>query len=352
MGGISSHATENSTAEITNDGVYLSTTPIPEDAINYAINNVFRYLLARSQEDNFDLNSITMGTPFAMGKENASDGDIYYFPIFSNNQILYTFRVYMVEDGYTGILSPYMAEPLNNYIHATTKSSPLYIYIDNGNVIASLNGSTNILEYQQSGYEPNTSIATVSVNNTDLKVTNILTSIEFKETPLARATSNSITLDMKEQQGNQSWCAAFAMASILRHKGAGSAVTAEAIVKYFHPNSSNLANESVSRDQLVIYAKDKGYSKTTNSASTLSNTSVVSEIDNDTPIYAGCAGSGAYANARHALVICGYNNSSATYTVWNPWYKYTETISQSSKIYRVNASSYFTWDCTIYQIRK
>ena len=58
-----------------------------------------------------------------------------------------------------------------------------------------------------------------------------------------------------------------------------------------HPNSSDLKNESVSRSQLVEYAKDKGYSQTKNLSSTLSNSTVVSEIGNNTPIYAGCAGS-------------------------------------------------------------
>lgn len=51
-------------------------------------------------------------------------------------------------------------------------------------------------------------------------------------------------------------------------------------MKYFYPTSSNLKNESVSRNQLVTYAKAKGYSKTTPSSSTLSNSIVVSEIDN------------------------------------------------------------------------
>lgn len=157
---------------------------------------------------------------------------------------------------------------------------------------------------------------------------------------------------MNEKQKDQQWCAAFAMASILRYKGAGDSITAKAIVKYFYPNSTDLKNESISRTQLVKYAKSKGYSKTTNSSSTLSNSTVVSEISNSTPIYIGCAGTGSYEKKRQAFVICGYNNTKSTYTVWNPWYDYTETMSQSTKTYIVNASSSFKWDCTIYKVRK
>lgn len=157
---------------------------------------------------------------------------------------------------------------------------------------------------------------------------------------------------MKETQDQQQWCAAFVASSILRYKGAGSSITAEAMVKHFYPNSTDLENESISRDQIVTYAKNKGYKNTTNSSSTLSNSTVVSEIGTySTPIYAGCYGTGEYIKARHALAISGYNNTSSTYTVWNPWYSYTETISQSTKTYKVNSSSTFVWDCTVYKFR-
>lgn len=353
MGVIPASASESATTETTFSGFYLLTTTVPEDATSYAVNNVSRFLLARSEIDNFDLNSVTMGTPFTIGKENTADTDVYYFPIISNNQVIYTFRVYVSGNEYTGILSPYMAEQLNDYMNATTPSDPLHIYMESGKVMAALSDSVEILEESHAGYEPSLNIVTASVDYTDLEVTNILTNIAFVESPVTIASaSKDLTLDMKEQQGSQQWCAAFAMAAILRYKGSSS-VTAEGIVKYFYPKSSDLENESVSRDQLETYAKSLGYSNTTQSSSTLSNSTVVSEIgSNSTPIYAGCAGSGSYSKARHALVICGYNNTSSTYTVWNPWYTYTETMDQSTKTYIVNSSSSFTWDCTIYKVRK
>ena len=174
----------------------------------------------------------------------------------------------------------------------------------------------------------------------------------FLVCPMAAASKN-LSLDMLETQGSQSWCAAFAMSSILRYKGAGNSVTAKAIMKDTFPKSKDLENESISRSQLVSYAKGKGYKKTKKSSSTLSNSTVVSEIStNSTPIYAGCDGTGTYKKARHALVISGYDNNKSTYTVWNPWYSYTETIDQSSKKYKVDSSSSFLWDVTIYKVRK
>lgn len=338
---------------ISSKAFYIETETVPDEAIDYAVNNVFDYLVARSCEESFELYDVTMGSPFSMGKETDNDIDVYYFPILSGEQFIYTFRVFEEDGQYTGILSPYMVEQLNKYTDDTSQSEPLYIYMQAGNVIAEKDGEIDIWEEQHAGYEVNENQLIALADNSVLESTDICTPIEYKKEAIPRAVSSkTLSLDMAETQGDQQWCAAFAMSSILRYKGAGSSVTAEAIVKYFYPNSTNLKNESVSRTQLVNYAKNKGYSKTTNSSSTLSNSTVVSEIGNDTPIYAGCAGSGSYEKARHALVICGYNNTKSTYTVWNPWYSYTETMSQSTKKYVVNSSSSFTWDCTIYKVRK
>lgn len=349
----------NASNEKDSSGFYLTTSTVPQEAINYAAANVFDFLVSRSSIDKVDIYNVTMGVPFTIAKENISDDDVFYFPIYSGEKVVYTFRVYMDNGNFTGILSPYIAKELNSYMDETSKSSPLSIFINNGNVMASINGSVEILEEVHDGYNPvaNKSIFKRPFSDEatgDIDVVDIANTIDFNVTPIPRAVaSKDLTLDMKETQGQQSWCAAFAMASILRYKGAGSSVTAKAIMQATFPKSKDLEKEEISRSQLVSYAKDKGYKNTKESSSTLSNSTVVSEIyTNTTPIYAGCAGSGSYAKARHALVICGYNNTKETYTVWNPWYNYTETISQSTKTYKVNSSSSFKWDVSIYQVRK
>ncbi|WP_313758354.1 C47 family peptidase [Tissierella sp.] len=335
------------------NNLYLSTDIVPEEVINYAVNNVFGYLVARLDIDTLDISKVYMGNPFTMAKEKDTDDDIYYFPIFCDNRVIYTFRVYLSENReYVGILSPYLAEEIDSFKYRTSEENPLSIYIDNGNVIALQNGYVEILEEDHLNREPLGIMMskTFQIN----RIVNVSKPIEFVITPTVQASaSHNLTLDMKEQQGSKPWCAAYAAASILRYKGAGSSVTAEAMMKATFPNSKDLDKESISRSQIVTYAKNKGYKNTTESSSTLTNTTVVSEIyTNSTPIYAGCAGKGDYAKARHALVICGYDNTKSTYTVWNPWYKYTETMSQSTKTYIVNSSSSFVWDCTIYKFRK
>lgn len=336
------------------NGFYVTANQVPNEVINYAVDNAYNFLVSRSDIDNIDLNNVTMGTPFTIAAESINVDEVYYFPIFLGEKVIYTFRVYEDNAAYTGILSPYLAEELNKYMNTTTKSNPLSIYMDSGKVMALQGGVINVLEEAHYGYEPIGNKVLFFADSFD--VVNINDKIDLQissdVSPMAAASKN-LSLDMLETQGSQSWCAAFAMSSILRYKGAGNVVTAKAIMKDTFPNSKDLENESISRSQLVSYAKGKGYKKTKESSSTLSNSTVVSEIaTNSTPIYAGCDGTGTYKKARHALVISGYDNNKSTYTVWNPWYSYTETIDQSSKKYKVDSSSSFVWDVTIYQVRK
>jgi len=51
-------------------------------------------------------------------------------------------------------------------------------------------------------------------------------------------------------------------------------------------------------------------------------------------------------------VIAGYDDSSSAYTVWNPWRKSYETMPYDTLTYKVNSSSTFVWDVTIYKFRK
>ena len=163
--------------QVSQHKLYISTDVVPNDAIDYAINNVYDYLTARSDVDNIDLNNISMGTPFIITKENETDENIYYFPVFVNDTMIYTFRVYMSESsGYVGILSEYMVKELNSYINRTDSVLPLHIYIDNGNVMSTQGVSVEVLEEDHFNREP---INVLSTYNEANGVVDILKPIEF-----------------------------------------------------------------------------------------------------------------------------------------------------------------------------
>lgn len=171
----------NATSITNESGFYLLTDSTPEDAIEYAKNNVYAFLIARSEVDYFDLSSVTMGNPFTMGKGSENDDDVFYFPLYSNGEIIYTFRVYYDEyiEEYTGILSYYMVEPLNKYKTSTSKENPLAIYIDNGNIMANLNGNVKVLEKDHFGNEPNNKIKILE-NVTEADIVDITDLIDFR----------------------------------------------------------------------------------------------------------------------------------------------------------------------------
>ncbi len=340
------------------NNLYISTGTVPQAVIDYAIENVAAYLIGYSSIDNFQLDDIKMGQPFTIVKEKSTDEDVYYFPIFLNNMIIYTFRVYLNENQqYTGILSPYLAQELNSYKNHTSITEPLVLLMDNMNLLGIQNDLVQILEKNHF----NKNINKYTFTNIDFSlndVVDITETIEFLVKPeiqtlSSQASINSrfLKLDMKETQGNEPWCAAYATASILRYKGAGEKITAEYIMREVYPDSKNLREKSLNREQIVTYAKRKGYEKTKEVSIAINNDMVVSEIENDTPIYLACQGQGSYKNFRHALVLCGYNNMNNTYTVWNPWYDWVELISSYGREYKVNSSGSYKWDRTIYQFR-
>lgn len=72
MGAFPISASEQNTS---NNTFYVETEYVPDEAIDYAVDNVFDYLVARSSEESFELNDLTMGSPFSMGKESADENE-------------------------------------------------------------------------------------------------------------------------------------------------------------------------------------------------------------------------------------------------------------------------------------
>lgn len=336
------------------EGFFVCSDEVPEEVYDFARGNVYKVLVGYGEHFEMDINNISVGQPFTIVKEQTEDIDVFYFPIFEKQDIILTYRVYfdMIANEYVGIMGEYLAEQLNSYKQSTSRSLPLTIYMDNGNVCAMNGTDMRVLWQEPYGLQPqNNALRRRSV----LNVINIAEPLEYTITIMPRASASDLCeLDMIETQGQQQWCAAFVASSILRYKGADSSVTAETMIKWANPNISDtdLPNASISRADIVTYAHNLGFSKTVESSSTISSSTVVSEIGtNDSPIYAGCYGTGNYSKARHALVIAGYNNNTSQYTVWNPWGTTYETMPYGTKTYVVNSSSSFVWDVTIYKFR-
>ncbi len=347
-----SASADNSFSSNSATGIFLTSATVPQEAIDYAINNIARFLDSNELTQSIDLSGATMGSPFTIQKESVSNPDIYYFPVFQNNKIIYTFRVYQEEGGYSGILSPYLADQLNTCLSSTSETSPLRLYLDMGNVMGEINGESSIWDPVHGVYSP--SVNTYSVDQNELHVTDISQNIDFVATPAeSRATLSDpawcrLYLDTKETQGSTPWCAAYVTAAILRFKTGDNSITARSIMEYYHP--TNPEGYSLSNDEAVQYSRNKGLSKTTYVNYALTHSVVVSEILAACPIFANCKGSGAIYGTRHALAVLGYDDNNDVYYVRNPWYTYDETIAQNTRGYWTE-NGYYYWDLTIYKFR-
>lgn len=339
-------------AENDSDSFYVMSESCPEEAISYVKNNLYLYICDISVQDEkyADINAsdIILGSPFTILKEDTEGKDIYYFPIIYENEIKFTIRVYEDSDGeYTGIFSEYLASELEAIADLTSEEFPLTLFMNNGNIMGTLDGNTFVFFASPIGNEVADSPS--SYASTDLTVTDIKEHMDYDTILVGTnraTTSKYLYLDLAETQGNQTWCSAFAGSAIIRYKTSNK-VYAKDIMSYYYPSSSNLESETITHSQLIAYAKLKGCSPSKNSG-TFSQSAVVVQIDSSQPLYLSCVGSGTYSKTNHALVLRGYNLNAGIYSVWNPWNSYYETMSISTHVYAMDSSSSFTWAETIY----
>ncbi|MDO5696145.1 MAG: C47 family peptidase [Eubacteriales bacterium] len=333
--------------------LYIASDPVSEGYINYAKEekmNIFMSLPDVVSDELSYLDSdenIYFGNAFVLN-------DINYIPILANNKVIALLAVIETNGEYSWTLSSDFSDGLNSIAKKTSRNKPAVLYTDKGNVYANISGDIHQLTFnpeiksiQQDNHRMNPFVENKEIVN----VYNVSNKTEVKYSRIQYSTrassSKYLTLDLKETQGDQSWCSAFAGAQILRYRGKGN-IYAQYIMRYYYPNVSNtdLKDKSITNSELIKYAnKKKSYPSQIDN--TLSISTVKSQINSYKPIYLGCRGNGTYKKARHALVLRGYNTNSSTYSVWNPWNAKYVSMSTSSKSIAVSGGT-FTWDTTIY----
>lgn len=127
-----------------------------------------------------------------------------------------------------------------------------------------------------------------------------------------------LPMEPKETQGSLPWGAAYAGARILSYEFTKD-IRAKTIMEwvYWTPSSHpNLDNKTLSRSDLIRYAKSLGSSPYEVSRSLYRN-EIMEEISNYRMIYAGTENV-SNRSSRHAFVVYGYEKDKFYY-YWNPW---------------------------------
>lgn len=324
--------------------LYLTTSPCPEPYINYAEENALGFIQTVEEQYNVQYTDLSIGHPFNFGNDNA---DIYYFPIFNNNELIYLFRVYPTDSGYCGAISEFLVNELNSLAHKTSQQAPMTLWMEENDIIAQIDNTEYILfTYPENVFSDNNVLpASYTVESPARFVVDITEEVNYNLVPVVspyatNSLSKYLNLTIKNTQGSTPWCATYVADIILRYIGAvPSSHSFRTIVDYFDLSTS----EPLGDTNLKNYAKTKAVFISKKTVSSSLNEDLVAEIDAGRPVYLSMLN--ATTNGGHAIALCGYNLSSTTYTIWNPWYSYTESYSMYGSYVPSGSSS------TIYNIR-
>lgn len=184
-------------------------------------------------------------------------------------------------------------------------------------------------------------------NNLSIVSPSEITAVCLQSKTQARSSSAYLNLSIIETQGNNSWCGAYVTAAIIRYlNGSTTVPTASGLMAMFYrrPTSSN----QFPMEYTVTYAESMGYHPTKR-ISMLGSSEVFAQINSRRPLYLNMPKQSTDGTfAYHALVLHGYSRTHDTYSVWNPWYSYSETMDMITKTYTTPNGTDYRWCATIY----
>lgn len=332
------------------DSLYVLSENCSEEILNEGINLSSRLVLSEVEQGNLILTSdvdVEVGQPFIFEGDGVNSIKLYNFPIFIDQNIEYIVRVYLdpVTETYEGIISQDLTLGLESLKNKTSKDLPAKILVENG-AIYSIIGDEKIKLLSNS--DPNfkeTAVKNRMVQTDGIENQEIINISENKEKinipqsmNRALASNYFLSLDMKERQGSLPRCTCYTSAAVVRYVTGKSYVTQQTAYNYYGTNSNN---GNVAR---FMNAYGAYY---TSVSGTLHSTTIKTNIYNNKPIVIAAYGYGDRAGASHSLVIRGYSDSSWTYSVWNPWYNYYESMSYNSKTYVTSNAGGYIWDNTV-----
>lgn len=328
-------------------GFVLYSQTCPDEVVDYAVDSYERFVRTSIESGSISSqNTISLGTPFSVFSSDA-DTDVYYFPIVGDKDFVGTFRVFYdnVSQKYTGIMSPALAEELNG-LYMSSKNNDSYI-------IYAKDEKSVVIEKNADLIQSNTFLSTIQTNQTytlhKINPLNLISTIEINagQPNYYVGNSNYLNLNIVETQGDRSWCAAYATATIIRYlEGNERTPVARDIMELFYDSPTN--TDSITESNVLQAAQEYGYSPT-RITTTLGSTAAFTEIYNRRPVYMRLRRTADDGYVYHAIVLRGYNKTSNIYSIWNPWYEYFENIDIASKQYTPTTSSrVYTWVGTTY----
>lgn len=352
--------------------LYIATKSCPNEYIEYAKANIQDFIMSVDPSTLPDGKMISVGSPFCFAN---SDSDIFYFPVLFDNEITYMLRVFPKSaGGYGGVLGKSFVKELNSLASKTTPSAPLFIMMEGDCVVSYISGKRYvILEYPDGSVNCDTAMSVQSLAKSlsekdsqfeivnafakdasvnYAKSVNLIKSLFLASSETATRDSNIpaykyLSTSITETQGGESWCAAYATAMIVRFvKGNNDDTEAVDVMNYHFDNPS--ASDAIGEAEVVEYANSRSL-RPTHVKYTLSDSSLMSEVASESPVYLRMYRVSGTDKIYHAVVLRGYSTYTDKWSIWNPWYdEYDSFDMGGTYVPAEHSSREYTYCHTIY----
>lgn len=348
---------------VNSNAIYILSKKCPDEYKDYAYSNVRDFILSVEKSEIPCYGEVSMGTPFSFANP---DSNIFYFPILINGEICFTLRVFQNSDGiYDGILSKAYVSELNALTVKSSSEQPIVLMMENDSVVSYIDKKRMVIfEYPEGTFECTSNVPVEYVEqklnsrSSDYEVVNIIENSEeniFSVTDNMNSENNVqtranpsykyLSTPIIETQGDESWCAAYSTAWIVRYKK-GDNTKAIDIMRYFHNNPSS--DTALTRSQVVLYGNYRALSPI-EYAQPLSQSALISQIVASKPVYLSMQRLGNGEHANHAVVLRGYSTTTNKWSIWNPWYSYYDAFTMGSTYVPAgNSTAEYTYVRTIY----
>ncbi len=128
--------------------IYLMSKTCPKEYVDYAQENIGRYIYSLEPSERRSVKDMKLGSPFSFCN---TDSDLFYFPIITNGSITHMLRVYKKSTGDCGaVIGKSFVQEINELASKTSNESPLILMMEEDTVVAYINKERIIIqEYPQ-----------------------------------------------------------------------------------------------------------------------------------------------------------------------------------------------------------
>lgn len=360
ISGALSYVTQQATtANASSDSlkIKVDNTDVPGQAKQEAKQHFSSYAQALSQIDRSGNNGeFKLGHSFKIYKFNGQEDGNFYYPVMQGDTIKYILTVTPKSENdvhanknnanYSVRISKFISDELNQYRQNNT---PITIFTNKDGYYIEHDKRLDLV-MQTKLPNDKTKPSTPAVPNLELKQTVNATQTEATHSSVATKYVNLLpNFQIREQQGNNGWCAGYTMAALLNATKNTSQYRAQDVMHQIHPGLSGQAFQftGLTADEMIQYGRAQG--KNTSYYNGMPSFNMVDQYTKDNK---GIAILGKQIEATqgmhagHAMAVVGNAVTADNQQVivfWNPWDRDYSLQPADSNVIPVSNGDHYHW---------